>query len=175
MVALRRDNFLVHAIQNNSPLSTQSELFGNSATRTEGSTFGSLVLRSAVFGPRAPAVAPLSVVIPLSGVLLWRSWNSLFWCRTGFSVPIFSSGSTLCHPISRRPSYLSRFIFDMTPPKIESFVEKIVATNPPRASENGYDHLSGQHVQFENQARFLKSRPLYERSAQKEPAEELCV
>ena len=31
-------------------------------------------------------------------------------------------------------SYLSRFIFDMTPPKIELFVAKNVATNSPRAS-----------------------------------------
>ena len=31
-------------------------------------------------------------------------------------------------------SHLSRFVFDMTPPEIESFVEKIVATNLPRAS-----------------------------------------
>ena len=37
-------------------------------------------------------------------------------------------------------SHLSRFVFDMNPPKIESFVEKIVATNSPRATNilDGY-------------------------------------
>jgi hypothetical protein len=38
--------------------------------------------------------------------------------------------------MSRRASHLSRFIFDMTPPKIEPFIEKIIATNIPRANRH---------------------------------------
>ena len=39
-------------------------------------------------------------------------------------------------------SHLSRFVFDMTPPEIESFVAKIVATNVPRASHLGQGQVS---------------------------------
>ena len=39
-------------------------------------------------------------------------------------------------------SHLSQFVFDMTPPEIESFVEKIVATNLPRARERLRDYMA---------------------------------
>ena len=42
-----------------------------------------------------------------------------------------------CLSGSQISSHLSRFIFDMAPPKIEPFVEKIVATNIPRARPAG--------------------------------------
>lgn len=88
--------------------------------------------------------AAIAVVVAVAGAFLMRngekdiaarspflqvSADSGSWCGN------FCLGSMSCHVMSPQASHLSRFIFDMTPPKIEPFIEKIVATNGPRAKQ----------------------------------------
>ena len=60
-----------------------------------------------------------------------------YWCFLKCCTvwrPNFIFGAMSCLVVSRPGSHLSRFVFDMAPPKIESFISRIVATKSPRAT-----------------------------------------